>query len=140
MFGKRSKWYNFCHSLGRCAFGIDTDLQNNPDNMYLKKVGEIFGRNIMSNVFIRYTQLLPAAATIVGRLFVFINKTRTFINNQLLPLVSEKQLQEFPSVWLMNRLPPILEHREQTPTSRIDLLQLMLQVMTKDVINVSNIY
>ncbi|CAF1430291.1 unnamed protein product [Adineta ricciae] len=33
----------------RCAFGIDTDLQNNPNNIFFKKVEEIFSRNIRLN-------------------------------------------------------------------------------------------
>ena len=34
---------SFC--LGRCAFGIDTELQNNPDSMHFEKVGQLFDEN-----------------------------------------------------------------------------------------------
>ncbi|CAF5008864.1 unnamed protein product, partial [Rotaria sp. Silwood1] len=32
-------------NLGRCAFGIDTDMQNDIDNIYLKKSAAFFGIN-----------------------------------------------------------------------------------------------
>lgn len=41
-----------------------------------------------------------------------------------------------PAMWLLKRLDPIIEQRQQTPTSRIDVLQLMMQVMTDKKINV----
>ncbi|CAF1691860.1 unnamed protein product, partial [Adineta ricciae] len=43
----------------RCAFGIDTDLQNNPDNIYFKKVEEIFARSVRLNPFAKFSQLFP---------------------------------------------------------------------------------
>ncbi len=108
--------------------------------MYFKKVGEIFARNALSNGIIRSAQLMSQIAYIIGRIFRIVSMTQSFINKRLLPLVSEKQLPELPQTWLITRLHPIIEQREQTPTSRIDLLQLMMQVMTKEVINVSKIY
>jgi hypothetical protein len=57
----------------------------------------------------------------------------------ILSLISEKQLHEQPGMWLLKRLHPIVEQRQKNPTSRVDVLQLMLQVMTEDPINVSNI-
>ena len=42
------------------------------------------------------------------------------------------QLNELQGVWLFNRLDPIIEQRQKTPTSRVDVLQLMMQVMTDE--------
>lgn len=71
-------------------------------------------------------------------MFSTVNEVRSFINIQVLPLITEKQLHELPFTWLLNRLHPILEQRQKTPTSRVDVLQLMLQVMTDENIQVSN--
>ena len=49
------------------------------------------------------------------------------------------QLNEMPVMWLQHRLHTIVEQRQQTPTSRVDLLQLMLQVTTNEPIIVSGI-
>ena len=137
---KRSDWYYFWYSLGRCAFGLDTDLQNDPNNIYFRKVEEIFTRSVRTNGFFRFAQLAPEIANIIGKIFSFNSTVRAFINMHLLPLISKKQLHELPSTWLLNRLHPIVEQRQQTPTSRVDVLQLMLQVMTEETINVSKIY
>jgi hypothetical protein len=135
--GERSNWCHFWYSLGRCAFGIDTDLQNNPNNIYFKKVEEIFVRSIRTNSFFRFAQLMPEIASIIGKIFSFNNTARAFINMHLLPLISKKQLHELPGLWLLKRLHPIIEQRQRTPSSRVDVLQLMLQVMTEEAINVS---
>jgi hypothetical protein len=52
---------------------------------------------------------------------------------------SHQQLNEDPLTWLLNRLHTIVEQRQQNPTSRVDLLQLMLQVTTKETIDVNKI-
>jgi hypothetical protein len=107
--------------------------------MYFKKVEELFAPGIKSSLFFKLLQLVPQTRNILGKLFNGINTVRAFINIRLLPLVSKRQLHERPYMWLHSRLHPILEQRQQTPTSRVDLLQLMLQVITDEEINVSQI-
>ncbi|CAF4147070.1 unnamed protein product, partial [Adineta steineri] len=119
----------------QCAFGLDTDMQNNPNNIYFKKVQEIFSRNFRSMIFFKLGQLTPGIGNIIGKFFFGMNTTRAFINIHILSLLSTKQLHELPSAWLANRLYPIVEQRQQMPTSRVDLLQLMLQVVTEEKIN-----
>jgi len=126
----------FKYGLGRCAFGIDTDLQNNPDNMYFKKVEELFDGRMKSTLIYKLLQLLPQIRYMFVKIFDVINNIQAFINIHLLGSVSKKRLHEQPALWLHKRLHPILEQRQQTPTSRVDLLQLMLQVITDEQINV----
>ena len=123
--------------IGRCAFGIDTDLQNNPDNMYFKKVEELFALGASVNIAFKFAQLMPERAKVIGKIFIGINAARALINTHLLPFISNKQLPEIPAIWIRNRLHPIIEQRQQTPTSRVDVLQLMLQVMTEEPIKVN---
>jgi hypothetical protein len=103
-------------------------------------VEEIFVRSIRMNIFFRFAQLAPELTKIIGKIFVINNTVRAYINMHLLPLISKKQLHELPAAWLLRRLDPIVAQRQQTPTSRVDVLQLMLQVMTEEKINVSKIY
>jgi hypothetical protein len=107
--------------------------------MYLKKVEEIFNGGNRPSTFFRLLQLVPLMGNISGKIFGGINTVRTFINIHLLALVSKRELHEQPAMWLFSRLHPIIEQRQQTPTSRVDLLQLMLQVVTDEQINVSKI-
>jgi hypothetical protein len=107
--------------------------------MYFKKVEELFASGIKSSLFFKLLQLVPQTRNILGKIFGGINTIRTFINIRVLPLASKTQLHERPDVWLHSRLPPIIDQRQQTPTSRVDLLQLMLQVITDEPIDVSQI-
>ncbi|CAF1267044.1 unnamed protein product [Adineta steineri] len=81
------------------------------------------------------SQLASRMKNTIGKIFLGINMARAFINLRLLPLISTKQIHELPGTWLLNRLHPIVEQRQQMPTSRIDVLQLMLQVITEEKIN-----
>ncbi|CAF1349248.1 unnamed protein product [Adineta steineri] len=119
----------------RCAFGLDTDLQNNPNNIYFKKVEEIFTTNFRAHIVFKFAQLAPGMRNIIGKIFLGMNKARAFINIHILPLISTKQLHEIPGPWLVSRLHPIIEQRQQMPTSRVDVLQLMLQAITEEKIN-----
>jgi hypothetical protein len=83
---------------------------------------------------------VPELADIISKIYFVINTVRAFINIRVLPLISKKQLHELPGMWLMNRLHPIVDQRQQTPTSRVDVLQLMMQVMTDEKVNVNRIY
>ena len=62
-------------------------------------------------------------------------RVQSFVNLYVLPRITSKRLPERPGFWLVNRLDPIIEQRQKTPTSRVDVLQLMLQVMTDEKIN-----
>jgi hypothetical protein len=104
--------------------------------MYLKKVEELFDGRVKSTLFFKLLQLVPEIRSALVKIFDVINNVRAFINIHLLGSLSKKQLHERPDAWLHNRLHPIIEQRQQTPTSRVDLLQLMLQVITDEQINV----
>ena len=136
MFQYPSLLYGF---LGRCAFGIDTDLQNNPDDIYLKKVKELLDDNLFEKGFLlKSAQVIPEIGIILAQLFLVSNKTLTFINTRILPLVSSTmQLNEMPIMWLLNRLHTIVDQRQKSPVPRVDLLQLMLQVASNEPIDVS---
>jgi hypothetical protein len=115
-------------------------VQNNPNNIYLKKVEELFAENIfIDNAFFKFAQLIPAIRYAIARIFSADSAVRLFINTHILPLITKKELYVTPFVWLLNRLHIIVERRQQTPISRVDLLQLMLQVITKEAIHVGKI-
>jgi len=95
------------------------------------------GNDPDTNILFRFAQLVPEFNIVLGGLFSLDNNTRTFINIRLLPLISSTlQINEMPMTWLLNRVHAIVEHRQKTPIDRVDLLQLMLQVMTKEKIDV----
>lgn len=103
---------------------------------------ELFDDNLFDKGFlIKSAQVVPEIGVVLAQLFSITNNTLTFINTRLLPLISSRiQLSEMPIMWLLNRLHTIVEQRQQTPISRVDLLQLMLQVTTNETIKVSEIF
>jgi len=105
--------------------------------MYFKRIEEIDARNIKSTWIFKLGEMMPRLANIINKILFGIDIIRVLINMHLLPLISKKQLYEPPAIWLVNRLYPIIQQRQQNPTSRVDLLQLMLEVMTDEKINVS---
>lgn len=118
---------------------MDLDLQNNPNNIYFKKIEQHFVRSIRSNVVFKLAQLMPELEDVISKIFSGINTVRAFINMHVLSLISKKQLYEPPSMWLLNRLYPIIDQRQKTPIARVDVLQLMMQVMTDEKVFVSRI-
>lgn len=82
------------------------------------------------NIFFKLAQLIPDIGFLIGKIFLAIGRLTALINTRILPLISNKRLPERAAAWLFTRLYPIIEQRQQTPTSRVDVLQLMLQVMT----------
>ena len=95
-------------------------------------------QNFRLTPFVKLFELVPEITPIIAKMFSTVIAVQSFINIQVLPLITKKQLPESPFVWFLNRLHPILEQRQKTPTSRVDVLQLMLQVMTDENIHVSN--
>ena len=101
---------------------------------------ELFARDFRSLSLYKLAQLLPDVGKIIGKLFFGIASVLAFVNMHVLPWVTKKQLPELPGQWLVKRLHPIIEQRQQTPNPRVDVLQLMLQVMTNEPVNVSCMY
>ena len=107
--------------------------------MYFKKVEEIFVRSIRTNTFFKLAQIVPEIGYAIGKIFFGISRITALINTHILPLISSKRIPERAASWLFNRLHPIIEQRQQTPTSRVDVLQLMLQVMTDKEVYVDDV-
>ncbi|CAF1341313.1 unnamed protein product [Rotaria sp. Silwood1] len=92
----------------RCAFGIDTDMQNDLNNPYLQKSDEVFKTDINELLLVRLVKMMP------------------FLKNYI---------EEFPHIWLMNRVQDVVDLRMKSSTNmkkRVDLLQLMIDALTND--------
>ncbi|CAF1467819.1 unnamed protein product, partial [Rotaria sordida] len=81
----------------RCAFGIDTDVQNDINNPYLQKAIAVFQIDFDELLFIRLGNLLPFLARPLYGIFFAIG----FICNKLvkwIPFLSN-YIEEYPHVW-----------------------------------------
>lgn len=118
---------------GRCAFGIDTDLQNDVNNPYLQKAGEVFKFDFDASPLVKFSNLIPALARPMHDIFFGIGDL-TELLGKWMPALST-YIQEHPAVWLIKRLQAVIDLRNKSATNstkRADLLQLMMDVSTGD--------
>ncbi|CAF4626543.1 unnamed protein product, partial [Rotaria sp. Silwood2] len=118
--------------LGRCAFGIDTDMQNDINNPYLQKLAVLFKTDVDDLLLFRLANLIPfLARPLHDIVFGLENVRETLV--KLLPVLND-YIAEIPALWLMNRVQGVVDVRIQsssTSTKRTDLLQLMMEA-TRD--------
>ena len=123
---------------GRCAFGIDTDMQNDINNPYLQKSGEIFQMDIEQMLLCKLSNLIPFLARPFHDIVFGMEDLCKFVSKWIPPL--SKYVKEIPFIWLMNRVQDVITLRTQSPPhlrKRVDLLQLMMDVTTSDKVIVS---
>jgi hypothetical protein len=119
--------------LGRCAFGIDTDMQNDINNPYLQKSAEFFKIDADDLLIFRLGNLLSFLARPLNYIVFSLKDVRAFLI-KLIPSLG-RYLREIPAVWIMNRLQEVLDVRTQSTSNlkkRVDLLQLMIDSSTHD--------
>lgn len=113
---------------GRCAFGIDTDMQNDINNPYLKKAAEVFENSVDEMFLFRVANLLPFMARPMHDVLFNLAGIRTALtklSTRLSDLVPEN-----PAAWMLRRVQNVIDVRHQCSADaekRIDLLQLMIE-------------
>jgi cytochrome P450 len=106
-------------------------MQNDVNNIYLKKCAAIFEIDIERFLSFRIANLMPfLARPIYHLLFGLINVRKALM--KLLPFLSN-YIQEIPTLWLLNNVQKVVNVRiESSATNsvkRIDLLQVMIVVL-----------
>jgi hypothetical protein len=124
--------------LGRCAFGIDTDMQNDINNPYLQKSAEFFETDFDQLLIFQLSNLMPFLARPLHDILFGLTDLRAILV-KLIPSLSN-YIKELPSLWLINRVQDVINLRTKSPSNlrkRVDLLQLMIDVSTNDKVTVS---
>ncbi|CAF1035516.1 unnamed protein product [Rotaria sp. Silwood1] len=118
----------------QCAFGIDTDMQNDINNPYLQKATEVFKMHADDLLLVRLSNLFPFLARPLHDIFFGLEDVCKILS-KLIPF-SSNYIQEIPALWLMNRVQDVVDLRIKTISTnsvkRIDLLQLMIDSSTTD--------
>ena len=123
--------------LGRCAFGIDTDMQNDTDNIYLRKSAGTFEVDVDQLSIVKLTNVLPVFDTPFRWFYLSQIAVRRLLI-RMMPRLGE-HIDETPGSWLTNRVREVVDLRTSALANsekRIDLLQLMLDASTGDDIHV----
>jgi hypothetical protein len=122
-------------SLGRCAFGMNTDMQNDIDNTFMRKCKLTVDDNPERLPLIKLGNLMPFFIPIllyamVGQMLLS-RLIRAVVPTWFLP-----QIEGLPALWILNQVETIINARRQANYSgkhhQIDLLQLMLNSATCD--------
>lgn len=128
--------------VGRCAFGIDADMQNDTDNIYLKKASDTFAIDVDKLFIVKLTNLLP----LFIKPFRYAFLGQVAIRRCLIRLfpVLKNYIEETPGSWLTNRVKEVVQLRmksvQDSEDKRMDLLQLMIDASTTESINVKKIF
>lgn len=147
LFGFRLEFYRCysyrylfsCHNkyariVGHCALGIDTDMQNDPDNVYMKKSMSCLLNNSEKLLLVKLSNVMPFLIPVLIRYVQF----HVFITNRLYKMVPSliSNLPSMASLWIIERVKQIIKERLVSGKKRIDLLQLMLDATTHEEIKV----
>lgn len=113
-------------------------MQNDLNNPYLRKAGELFQVDLDTLPVVKLSNLIPSLARPANRIFFGIGNLHAFLT-EWIPFLS-KLIQEFPGVWLVKQLQEVMLLRSQSSIDtkkRVDLLQLMMDVSTSETVIVS---
>ncbi|UJR16591.1 hypothetical protein I4U23_003491 [Adineta vaga] len=115
----------------RCAFGLDTNLQEDVNNEYIQKGELLFADNTEKHWKVRISKLFPWLTPLLK----YIALTEIIL--QILAHKFVKSVKENPRFWFLTHVTDIIKTRidlhETNP--RVDLLQLMINSTTKESIN-----
>ena len=125
---------------GRCAFGIDTDVQNNANNPYLLKSSQFFEDNHEKIFIVRLSYLMPWLIPFLTQL-IRLQMIIFMGLKSILPRFMNR-FEELPGFWIINQVENLINQRiNQTPsTNRIDLLELMLDAASLQINSTSHLH
>lgn len=109
-------------------------MQNDVNNIYLKKSAETFAVDVDKLAIVKLTDLLP----ILIKPFCYFYLGQVGIRRALIKMFPKlgKYIDETPGSWLTNRVKDVVSLRNRssvtTTKKRIDLLQLMIDASTTD--------
>ena len=114
-------------------------MQNDVNNIYLKKSAETFELDIDQLFIVKLTNLLPFCVNP----FRYFYLGQVAIRRMLIKVIPalSSYIEETPGSWLTNRLREVVKLRTKAlaiaPTvKRVDLLQLMMDASTHDPVKV----
>lgn len=129
-----------CVFLGRCIFGMNTDMQNDIDNAFLRKCKLAVDDNPERLFLTKLGNLMPVLIPILPYFMIAQTLLSEFIH-AIVPTWILPQIKGVPAIWILNQVKTIINARKQANYNgehhSVDLLQQMLDVATPDNIKVN---
>lgn len=118
--------YLLLFSVGRSGFGIESNMQNDIDNIYLKKSAEVVELNYDKLFAVRLCNLMPFLKPYLIA-FVIYQLKITRALGKILPSINYF-IEELAPFWIINRAQEIVNYRKLHSSEKksTDLLQLMI--------------
>ena len=113
--------------IWRCCFGIDTDMQNNPTNPYLRRSRQVFARESNTYLSTLLGIFLPEFQSCWLTMHRGINVMKINLR-QVLPF-EEKFFADDPNEWLKENVQTFINLAQENPGKNINLLHVMLEAM-----------
>jgi cytochrome P450 len=118
-------------TIWSCAFGLDTDMQNNINNPYLVHSQQLFDEANNVKILILLSLFITELNRIWYKLHQLERSTRYWLRH-LFPFI-KKFINENSEIWIVKQAYKMIDEREKMgQTNRIDLMQLMLESASKD--------
>ena len=113
-------------TIWSCAFGLDTDMQNNPDDPYFVHSQRVFAEeNYMRKLVVCFL-CMPEFKWFWNTFHQYDNSIRYWLFHYL--PVTRRFISDDPSDWIEKQAEQVIKKRvELGYTDRMDLLQLMLE-------------
>jgi cytochrome P450 len=109
--------------IWRCCFGIQTDMQHNPNNPFLIRSQEVFARESSTYLTTLLGIFIPELQPCWLLIHRWINNIKSKLR-QLLPM-GEKLIHDDPSEWLKENVEHFIEEASQN-SDKTNLLHSML--------------
>ena len=125
-----------CCVLGHCGFGIETDMQNDTENIFLRKAKLITASSPDDPTLSKLGNLFPYLIPLL-RFVMIAQATSLYLFRKIAPAWFLPQFEENPRFWINNRTQQVIDQKlsNKQETHAVDLLQLMLDASTKDFVN-----
>ncbi|CAF4663757.1 unnamed protein product [Rotaria sp. Silwood1] len=113
-------------TIWSCAFGIDTDMQNNINNPYLIYSQQIFGEKVNVRLIVLIALFISELNKFWRAIYISIGSISYWCRHYI--PITKRFINENPPTWIMKQAYKMMEkHLEAGQANRTDLLQLMLE-------------
>ncbi|CAF0869519.1 unnamed protein product [Rotaria sp. Silwood1] len=118
--------------IWRAGFGIESDMQNNIDNIYLKKSAKVVDINYDKLFIVQLSNLMPFLKPFLIIFFLCQLKIIRILG-KIIPFMNYF-MEELAPFWIINRAQEIVDYRKVHASEKkhVDLLQLMIDAQIPD--------
>lgn len=118
--------------LGRSGFGIESDMQNDLENIYLKKSAKVMEINFDKLFIVQLSNVMPFLKPFLISFFLCQLKLIRLAGHRI-PFLNFF-MEELAPFWIINRAQEVVDYRisHSAEDKRLDLLQLMIDAKVPD--------